>query len=70
MDYRKIRIVFYNKDNKEIAVIENTYYSLGGPCIYTLKYRHNNTWKTQNIKKKDITDEFDAIEQELYYKYF
>ena len=70
MDYRKIRIIFYNKDNKEKAVIENTYYSLGGPCNYTLTYRHNNTWKTQNIKKKDITDEFDAIEQELYYKYF
>ena len=70
MDYRKIRIVFYNKDDKEITVIENTYYSLGGSCNYTLTYRHNNTWKTQNIKKKDITDEFDSIEQELYYKYF
>ena len=70
MDYRKIRIVFYNKEEKQTAAIENNYYYLGGSCNYTLSYRHNNTWKTQNIKKKDITDEFDSIEQELYYKYF
>jgi hypothetical protein len=70
MDYRKIRIVFYNEEDKQIATIENNYYYLGGSCNYTLSYRHNNTWKTQNIKKKDITDEFDSIEQELYYKYF
>jgi hypothetical protein len=70
MDYRKIRIVFYNEEDKQIAAIENNYYYLGGSCNYTLSYRHNNTWKTQNIKKKDITDEFDSIEQELYYKYF
>ena len=49
--FRKVKIIFYNKDNKEIAVIENTYYSLGGPCNYTLTYRHNNTWKTPKKKK-------------------
>ena len=70
MDYRKIKINFYNKDNKQIAVIENNYYCLEGSCNYTLSYRNNNEWNQQNIKKKNITDEYESIEQELYYKYF
>ena len=70
MDYRKIKINFYNKDNKQLAVIENNYYCLEGSCNYTLSYRNNNEWNQQNIKKKNITDEYESIEQELYYKYF
>ena len=68
--YRKVKIIFYNKDNKQIATIMNDYYCLEGSCNYILSYRHDNKWNDQNIKKKDITDEYETIHEELCNKYF
>ena len=68
--FRKVRIIFYNKDNKQIATIMNDYYCLEGSCNYILSYRHDNKWNDQNIKKKDITDEYETIHEELCNKYF
>jgi hypothetical protein len=70
MDYRKIRIVFYNEEDKQIAAIENNYYYLGGSCNYTLSYRHNNTWRKQGIQKNDIIKEYNYIQDEIKKKYF
>ena len=68
--FRKVKIIFYNKDNKQIATIMNDYYCLEGSCNYILSYRHDNKWNDQNIKKKDITDEYETIHEELCNKYF
>jgi hypothetical protein len=35
-----------------------------------LSYRHDNKWNEQNIKKKDITDEYESIKEEIINKYF
>ena len=64
----QVKIKLRNKKNEEIAVIEKT--SSYGKPQYLLKYKNNNEWKTQNIKKQDVIDEYDKIHDAIIQKYF
>ena len=72
----KVIIEFYNKEDIQKAVIKEVYHigrgimGTGGGYNYVLSYRHDNKWNEQNIKKKDITDEYESIKEEIINKYF
>ena len=72
----KVIIEFYNKKDIQKAVIIEVYHigrgimGTGGGYNYVLSYRHDNKWNEQNIKKKDITDEYESIKEEIINKYF
>ena len=76
MNEAKVIIEFYNKKNIQKAVIKKVYHigrglmGVGGGYNYVLSYRHDNKWNEQNIKKKDITDEYESIKEEIINKYF
>jgi phosphomevalonate kinase len=76
MSEAKVIIEFYNKEDIQKAVITEVYYigrgifGTGGGYNYVLSYRHDNKWNEQNIKKKDITDEYESIKEEIINKYF
>ena len=76
MNEAKVIIEFYNKKNIQKAVIKKVYHigrgimGTGGGYNYVLSYRHDNKWNEQNIKKKDITDEYESIKEEIINKYF
>ena len=76
MNEAKVIIEFYNKEDIQKAVIKEVYHigrgimGTGGGYNYVLSYRHDNKWNDQNIKKKDITDEYETIHEELCNKYF
>ena len=76
MNEAKVIIEFYNKEDIQKAVIKEVYHigrgimGTGGGYNYVLSYRHDNKWNEQNIKKKDITDEYESIKEEIINKYF
>ena len=76
MSEAKVIIEFYNKEDIQKAVIKEVYHigrgimGTGGGYNYVLSYRHDNKWNEQNIKKKDITDEYESIKQEIINKHF
>jgi hypothetical protein len=76
MSEAKVIIEFYNKEDIQKAVIKEVYHigrgimGTGGGYNYVLSYRHDNKWNEQNIKKKDITDEYESIKEEIINKYF
>ena len=76
MSEAKVIIEFYNKKDIQKAVIKRVYHigrgimDTGGGYNYVLSYRHDNKWNEQNIKKKDITDEYESIREEIINKYF
>ena len=76
MSEAKVIIEFYNKKDIQKAVIKEVYHigrgimGTGGGYNYVLSYRHDNKWNEQNIKKKDITDEYESIKEEIINKYF
>ena len=76
MNEAKVIIEFYNKEDIQKVVIKEVYHigrgimGTGGGYNYVLSYRHDNKWTEQNIKKKDITDEYESIKKEIINKYF
>ena len=72
----KVIIEFYNKEDIQKAVIKEVYhighgiFGTGGGYNFVLSYRHDNKWNEQNIKKKDITDEYESIKEEIINKHF
>ena len=76
MNEAKLIIEFYNKEDIQKAVIKEVYHigrgimGTGGGYNYVLSYRHDNKWNEQNIKKKDITDEYESIKEEIINKHF
>ena len=63
-----VKIKMRNKKKEVLAVIEtiNSY----GKIKYLLKYKLKNEWMEQNIMKKDIIDEYEAIREQVINKYF
>lgn len=71
----KLIIKFLNKQDKEIATIEQVYHiggimGVGGGYNYVLSYRHENKWNKQKIQKNDIIKEYNVIHDEITNKYF
>ena len=63
-----VKIKMRNKKKEVLAVIEtiNSY----GKIKHLLKYKLKNEWMEQNIIKKDVIDEYEAIRQRVINKYF
>ena len=71
----KLIIKFLNKQDKEIATIEQVYHiggimGVGGGYNYVLSYRHENKWNKQKIQKNDVIKEYNVIHDEIINKYF
>jgi len=71
----KLIIKFLNKQDKEIATIEQVYHiggimGVGGGYNYVLSYRHENKWNKQKIQKNDVIKEYNVIHDEITNKYF
>jgi hypothetical protein len=71
----KLIIKFLNKQDKEIATIEQVYHiggimGVGGGYNYVLSYRHENKWNKQKIQKNDIIKEYNIMHDEICKKYF
>ena len=71
----KLVIKFLNKQDKEIATIEQVYHiggimGVGGGYNYVLSYRHENKWNKQKIQKNDVIKEYNVIHDEITNKYF
>ena len=71
----RLTIKFLNKEDKEIAAIEQVYHipglmGVGGGYNYVLSFRHDGEWKKQKIQKNDIIKEYNIIHDEIINKYF
>ena len=80
-DTRNVRIKFYDKTGDKIAENFMSYYYVSS--IFNNQLEHNTKlqyrehkgespteWKSQNIQKKDIIQEYNKIREEIIEKYF